>query len=266
MKTALISLSEEGAVIAGKLAEELRDAEIFLHESVAEKFHAARFGSIMTLTGEIFGDYDRLVYIVPCGVAVRAVSPRVKDKRSDPAVLVVDAGGRFVVSLLGGHEGGANDLAVLVANILGAEPVITTTTEALKRYIVGIGCRRGVEPQCVIEAVREALRRADVPLQDVRYLASADVKAGEKGLLTAARSLGIPVRFIASEEILACARDFARSAFVEEKVNLPAVAEPAALLAGRRTKLVLSRIVLNGVAVAIAKESFLWSESDREAP
>jgi cobalt-precorrin 5A hydrolase len=197
---------------------------------------------------------------MPCGVVVRAVAPHLENKRTDPAIVVVDAGGRYAVSLLSGHEGGANDLAVKVANILGAEPVITTTTEALKDLVVGIGCRRGVEAEAVVSAVREALRLAGGELSRVRFLASADIKAGEEGLLDAARRLGVPVRFVGSEDIRSSTRSFDRSDFVEEKVNLPAVAEPATLLAGRRTTLILRKTVLRGLTVAVARESFMWSE------
>ena len=54
------------------------------------------------------------------------------------------------MSLLSGHEGGANDLALQIANLVGAEPVITTTTEALKSVIVGVGCRRGTEAERIV--------------------------------------------------------------------------------------------------------------------
>lgn len=264
MKTALITLSDAGAIIVNRLAESLTDADIFLHESVSEDFKAPRFQNIIKLTADIFGRYGSLVYVVPCGVAVRAVSPCIHNKYTDPAVVVVDAGGRYAVSLLSGHEGGANDLAVAVSNIIGGEPVITTTTEALKKYIVGIGCRRGTEEEAVVRAVREALRQASVDLSEVRFLASADIKSDEKGLLAAARSLGIPIRFIPSEEIRESTRTFARSAVAEREVNLPAVAEPAALLAGRRTRLILPKTKLDGITVAVARESFSWWESDRE--
>lgn len=265
MKTALISLSDEGARIVNRLKEGLGGADIFLHDKVSESFVGRRFKSIITLTREIFGQYDGLVYVAPCGVVVRALAQNIGHKMTDPGVVVVDAVGRFAVSLLGGHEGGANDLAIAVSNLIEGEPVITTTTEALKTVIVGIGCRRGTKAKAVIDAVDLALKEAGVERADVRLLASADLKRDEKGLLEAASFLGIPLRFIGSEEIRSSSRAFARSNFVKEKVNLPAVAEPAALLAGRRTRLILPKMTLGAVTVAIARESFSWSESGREA-
>lgn len=264
MKTALISLSGEGARIAFQLHDGLGGADIYLHESIGMAGEGKSFPGIIALTEKIFGYYDRLVYMAPCGVVVRAIAGVLKDKHTDPAVVVVDAGGRFAVSLLSGHEGGANDLAVTVANILGAEPVVTTTTEALKSVIVGIGCRRGVAEETIIQAVADTLLPAGVRLDEVRYLASADIKSREPGLIAAAKTMGIPLRFISSGEIRQWEKAFDASDFVKDKVDLPAVAEPAALLAGRRTRLIWPKTIIHGVTVALARESFSWSASDPE--
>lgn len=264
MNTAIISLSDAGARIAARLEEGLGDARIFLHEKVSDTFKGRRFKSIITLTRQIFSRYDSLIYIAPTGVVVRAIAKSASHKSMDPGVVVVDAAGRFAVSLLGGHEGGANNLSIAVSNIIGGEPVITTTTEALKSVIVGVGCRRGVKAPAIIGAVDAALRKAGVKRDEVRLLASADIKSNEEGLLSAARLMGIPLRFVRSEDIRSSRRKFARSAFVEEKVKLPAVAEPAAILAGRRTRLILPRMTSGPVTVALAREGFSWSESARE--
>jgi len=258
MKLAIVTLSPEGGEIADRLAERLPDCRVFLHESVAAESRAERFPSITDLTARIFGEYSGLVYVVPCGVAVRAVAPLLKHKTVDPAVVVVDVHGRWAVSLLSGHEGGANDLAVTVGNILAAEPIITTTTEAAKTLIVGIGCRRGTGSRQIVDAVVKTLRDSDLDVADVRLLASADIKADEQGLLDAARDLGIPLRFLSSQEIRNCPFDVQRSDFVAQNVNLPAVAEPCALLAGRRTSLLVRKKRHNGVTVAVARENSSW--------
>jgi precorrin-3B methylase len=180
--------------------------------------------------------------------------------------VVVDVGGRWAISLLSGHEGGANDLALSVSNILAAEPVITTTTEAVKTIIVGVGCRRGTPAEPIIEAIRQALATANASIEQVRLLASADIKRDEAGLLEASRQLGIPLRLVSSEEIRQSPRGFERSDFVQEKVNLPAVAEPAALLAGRRTRLLLPKQIFPSVTVALAREDTLKQELERGTP
>jgi len=272
--TALITLSHEGAKLLAPLSAALLGARLYIHESVgcesAPSTSAGttpaspgteRFSRIADLTASLFPVCRGLVYAAPCGVVVRAIATLIRNKYEDPAVVVIDVGGRFAVSLLSGHEGGANSLAIRVANLLGAEPVITTTTEALKSVIVGIGCRRGTSAERIVAAVQTTLADAGVTLDEVRLLASADVKANEAGLLAAAEALGLPVRFIAAAEIRAAVRDFSHSDFVREKVNLPAVAEPAALLAGRRTHFICRKKKINGITIALAREGFLWSES-----
>ncbi|GAA1823745.1 precorrin-3B C(17)-methyltransferase [Planosporangium flavigriseum] len=71
-----------------------------------------------------------LVCFLATGATVRLVAPLLRDKHSDPAVVCVDESGRFAVALLGGHGGGANDLAARVSAVLGAQPVVTTATDA----------------------------------------------------------------------------------------------------------------------------------------
>ncbi len=118
MKIAVISLSNEGARIAARLANRWQVCEVFLHGSVTEMPQVRRFDRIAELAPEIFPLVEGLVFIAPAGVVVRAVAPCLRHKAVDPAVVVVDAGGRWAVSLLSGHEGGANELAMEVANIL----------------------------------------------------------------------------------------------------------------------------------------------------
>jgi cobalt-precorrin 5A hydrolase len=278
---AIITLSEQGAAIAKKIAAAFADCRLYVHDSVVrrrqvqafacnetpaseikeaaafETDSAQAFESIVELTRELFGRCRKLVYIAPCGVVVRAIAPMLYHKTTDPAVVVVDVGGRYAISLLSGHEGGANQLAVEVANVLGAEPVISTTSEATRTLIVGVGCRRGTEAERIVAAVRGALDKVGAGPDHVRYLSSASIKAQEPGLLRAASELGLRLRFIGNEEILSTTRRFQHSRFVAQKVKLPAVAEPAALLAGRRTQLILPKTIINGITVAIARENSL---------
>ena len=73
--------------------------------------------------------------------------------------------------------------------------------------------------------------------------------------------LEIPIRFIAAEEIRGSSREFSHSDFVAEKVDLPAVAEPAALLAGKRTRLIRRKATFYGITISLAREGFLWLEA-----
>ncbi|WP_155054907.1 precorrin-3B C(17)-methyltransferase [Streptomyces blattellae] len=78
-----------------------------------------------------FAQCEQLVCFLATGAVVRLVAPLLSDKRADPGVVCVDEGGRFAVSLVGGHDGGANELAVEVGELLGAQPVVTTATDAV---------------------------------------------------------------------------------------------------------------------------------------
>ena len=84
---------------------------------------------VMQWAAEHFHSSEALLFIGACGIAVRAIAPLVRDKTSDPAVLVMDEAGKHVISLLSGHLGGANVLAREISRKTGAEPVITTATD-----------------------------------------------------------------------------------------------------------------------------------------
>ncbi len=80
---------------------------------------------------QAFGECDAVVCFLAVGAAVRLVAPLLRDKARDPGLVCVDEGSRHAVAVLGGHGGGANALAERVASVLGAEPVITTATDAV---------------------------------------------------------------------------------------------------------------------------------------
>ncbi|WP_128436634.1 precorrin-3B C(17)-methyltransferase [Streptomyces cyaneus] len=78
-----------------------------------------------------FAECEQLVCLLATGAVVRLIAPLLGDKATDPGVVCVDESGRFAVSLVGGHGGGANELAREVGELLGAEPVVTTATDAV---------------------------------------------------------------------------------------------------------------------------------------
>lgn len=95
-------------------------------------------GSLEQWTQDRFSNCDGLIFIGAAGIAVRAIAPYVKDKFQDPAVVVVDELGQFVIPLLSGHVGGANELALNLAEGLGAVPVITTATDCNHVFAVDV--------------------------------------------------------------------------------------------------------------------------------
>lgn len=77
-----------------------------------------------------------IIFIGACGIAVRAIAPYIRHKAKDPAVVVVDEGGEYAISLLSGHLGGANELTGKIASCIGAVPVITTATDNRRVFAV----------------------------------------------------------------------------------------------------------------------------------
>ncbi|WP_369367469.1 precorrin-3B C(17)-methyltransferase [Streptomyces sp. CG4] len=88
-------------------------------------------GPVGEAVREAFAECTQLVCFLATGATVRLLAPLLGDKTADPGVVCVDEGGRFAVSLVGGHAGGANELARAVGELLGAEPVVTTATDSV---------------------------------------------------------------------------------------------------------------------------------------
>ncbi|MFJ5266480.1 precorrin-3B C(17)-methyltransferase [Streptomyces sp. NPDC088387] len=115
----LISATAAGAVARDRLAAAWPERTRVYEGPVGDAVRAA------------FAECERIVCFLATGAVVRLVAPLLVDKASDPGVVCVDEGGRFAVSLLGGHGGGANALAAEVAGLLGAEAVVTTATDSV---------------------------------------------------------------------------------------------------------------------------------------
>ena len=131
-KVVIVAITESGAELGRKILEALPGSTLYFPEKLGlepgERMHPFS-QTLKELIGEFFPRYKSLVLIMTAGIAVRLVAPRLENKHKDPGVVVVDEGGRFAVSLLSGHEGGANELARRIAKIIGAQPVITTASE-----------------------------------------------------------------------------------------------------------------------------------------
>ncbi|GLX48026.1 precorrin-3B C(17)-methyltransferase [Streptomyces hygroscopicus subsp. hygroscopicus] len=115
----LISATAAGAAARDRLAAAWPDRTRVYEGPVGEAVRAA------------FAECEQLVCFLATGATVRLLAPLLAGKTADPGVVCVDEAGRFAVSLLGGHGGGANELARDVAGLLGAEPVVTTATDAV---------------------------------------------------------------------------------------------------------------------------------------
>lgn len=122
IRIAIIAVTEKGKNTAEKIASELENVDVFFQKR-----------GIKELTGELFNIYECIIFVSACGIAVRCISPFLKSKFEDPAVLVVDDNGNNVISLLSGHIGGANEITLKISDVLNANPVITTSTDTNKK-------------------------------------------------------------------------------------------------------------------------------------
>ena len=165
MRTAIISLTRNGGRVATKIAAKV-GGQVFAKGKDYENLPA--------LVGEIFGIFDGLIFVCAAGIVVRMIAPHIVSKLSDPAVIVVDERGQNVISLLSGHIGRANELALDIAKALEANPVITTATDVEGKFSVdGIASRLGLapEPKEAIKAINGAILRGEeifVTAGDVR--------------------------------------------------------------------------------------------------
>lgn len=261
MCLALIALEETGVKTANRIINEYSEnTNLFLPQKFKNREHNACIysESLGALVTGIFNRYDKIAFIMAMGIVVRVIAPHIKDKYTDPAVVVIDDVGRYVISMLSGHEGGANDLAFKIANILHTEAIITTGSEARKDVIVGVGCKKNVRAEDIKTAIKSALADVNIDLDRIRLLATIDLKANEKGLVDASNDLNIPLRIVSRNEIDACLLDYEKSDFVKEKIGIGAVCEPAAVLGGRKTKLILKKQKFPGITIAVAVENFTW--------
>ena len=149
MKISLICFSLTGQETGEKLCQGLKKAGMTAELDRKSKYLPDSIQiSTSAWAGEKFPVSDALIFIGATGIAVRSIAPYVASKKSDPAVLVIDECGKFVISLLSGHLGGANELTLKTAEILNAVPVVTTATDLHRRFAVDVfakknNCKRG---------------------------------------------------------------------------------------------------------------------------
>lgn len=258
---AVIFVAKEGAALAAHIASGLPGSTLW---ALRPGLHAdARVydGKLRDLVGELWNGHAAIVAVMAVGIVVRSIAPWVDSKHSDPAVVVLDDAGRFAISLLCGHEGGANVLAQQLAEITGAIPVLSTGTEARRNVVIGVGSRRGVTCEEVLAAIDESLAAANRTRTDLRALSTIDLKADENGIRKAAEVLGVPVRIVPIERIRAIQEALRKPNFVEKVTGVAAVCVPSALLADAQTRLLTPPTTRQGVTVAVAEDDCSSSAS-----
>lgn len=125
-KTAIILVTASSLPLAKTLQQELANADIYSKNELEGCTPLSSYSGFMS---ENFETLESIVFIGALGICVRSIAGCIKNKYKDPAVVCVDSTGRFVISVLSGHIGGANELTRHIAGITGGEPVITTQSD-----------------------------------------------------------------------------------------------------------------------------------------
>jgi len=319
---AIATLTPRGEALGRRLAERLGRGEV-LRVGDGARTH---------LTA-LFQARRPLVCVMALGIVVRILGTLALDKEDDPPVVVVDEAGQFAISVLGGHRGGANELARSVADALGATPVITTASDALglpavdllgrrlgwtleseqhltavsaaavrgepiavyqdagspswcaefggwpqhfhrvgawppprdcaagivisdrivpaaacptviyrpRTLVVGTGCKRGVPWEEIDALFTELCCRHHFSPRSLALVATVTLKAREPGLLEFAERRGVPMRIFRVGELAELIHLPTPSVTVQEKIGIPGVAEPSAMLAAGTTTLLLPK-------------------------
>ncbi|MBR0149685.1 MAG: cobalamin biosynthesis protein [Lachnospiraceae bacterium] len=142
MNISIISFTGRGLLLSQKIKSIRESSENVRLYSAWREFDPAGFedvtkvGDLGSFARDNFEQKNVLIFIGACGIAVRTIAPFVRDKMSDPAVIVIDEAGQYVIPVLSGHVGGANDLALNLSERLGAQCVITTATDINGKFSV----------------------------------------------------------------------------------------------------------------------------------
>ena len=350
-KIALLALTDRGVATALRINESLSNTverDLFIHEKALghSENQGIVFRRLRNIIPRLWQEYSVLIFVMATGIVVRQIASLIEGKDRDPAVLVLDEEGKFVIPLLSGHLGGANTWANHLASQIGAQAVITTATdvrglvapdEYARRYgwkvepldhlptvnrllleqgylkvwtsypfkpeeawvndehyqflsdqekekanviispfpglsikddliylippllSVGVGCRRGISTETVLEGIRSAVDQIGASLKAVSGIYSIDLKYDEVGLIEAAKYLRVPFRTFPAVELQTVIEkeQLSRSNFVKEKIGVDGVCEAASLLGTQRGRLILPKFKGQGVTVAISVENFL---------
>ena len=151
-----ICFTEKGLGLLKRVKERMPTYDFKIvckNKKLAQNDENERESTLQEICGEAFADGIPLLFVGAVGIAVRAISPFVRDKLVDSAVVVMDENGDFCIPILSGHMGGANELAIQISQKVGAIPVITTATDVsgafsvdlfAKEYGLSIGDRKGI--------------------------------------------------------------------------------------------------------------------------
>ncbi len=164
----MVAITRHGIALAGRVVAALPGARLFAPRKYHAEAHAAAPGACACYEGKVgaqvpalFANFDGLVAIVSLGAVVRLIAPHLKDKDSDPGVVVLDEAARWAIPVLSGHLGGANAIAAALQTAIGATAVLTTASDARGTLAVDL---LGRELGWSLEASHDELVRASAAM------------------------------------------------------------------------------------------------------
>ena len=135
MKLAVITVTEKGVRNGLRIKEKI-DCDVFTISKFMKEKTLLIENGLQNFFEKNLLKYDTFLFITASGIAVRTIAPFIKSKDKDPAVLTMDEEGNFIISLLSGHLGGANEAAKILGEITGAIPVISTASDVSGKIAV----------------------------------------------------------------------------------------------------------------------------------
>ena len=167
-RLAVVAITRHGIALAGRVVAALPGTRLFAPRKYHSEAHAAAPGACACYEGKVgaqvpalFANFDGLVAIVSLGAVVRLIAPHLKDKDSDPGVVVLDEAARWAIPVLSGHLGGANAIAAALQTAIGATAVLTTASDARGTLAVDL---LGRELGWSLEASHDELVRASAAM------------------------------------------------------------------------------------------------------
>ena len=158
----IITFTENASRIANEISEKIEN-EINIYDKTSSE--------LKDFVRKSFNSDDAIIFICASGIAIRLIAPYVSTKDKDPAIVLIDELGRYVISLLSGHLGGANELTLDIAKALGATPIITTATDLSNVFSVDIWAK---ENDCEIEDISKIKHISSAVLRGERVAISSD--------------------------------------------------------------------------------------------
>ena len=215
MKISVISFTKTGQQLAERIRESMNGEKetVILYSKCSRKKTVQTFGvipnkdsnvptdntgdtiavqeSVSAWAGEQMAAHHALVFIGACGIAVRAIAPWITDKLHDSPVLVMDEQGQYVIPLLSGHVGGANELAVRLAGELGAIPVITTATDLHDSFAVDLFAKRNALRICNRKGIAKVSAKV-LAGEEITMSVQEGHLAADEGILSGIRLCAYP--------------------------------------------------------------------------